>query len=209
MPRPRTVSDGEILAAAAVVIGEIGPDRLTLGDVGRRVGLAPATLLQRFGSRRELLLALAGHDVDAVPARLRTAASAPGSLLDALVAALVDTASHIDSPARFANHLAFLLKDLADPDFQAITHRYGAGVTAAIRDVLAAAADRGELDADADADADVDALAHLVHVVYNGALVTWGMTSSGQPADRVGQHLRQVLAPYRAAGGRRAVAGSA
>jgi AcrR family transcriptional regulator len=205
MPRPRTVSDGEILAAAAVVIGEIGPDRLTLGDVGRRVGLAPATLLQRFGSRRELLLALAGHDVDAVPARLRTAASAPGSLLDALVAALVATASQIDSPARFANHLAFLLKDLADPDFQAITHRYGAGVTAAIRDVLAAAADRGELDADAD----VDAVAHLVHVVYNGALVTWGMTSSGQPADRVGQHLRQVLAPYRAAGGRRAVAGSA
>ncbi len=205
MPRPRTVSDGEILAAAAVVIGEIGPDRLTLGDVGRRVGLAPATLLQRFSSRRELLLALAGHDVDAVPARLRTAASAPGSLLDALVAALVDTASQIDSPARFANHLAFLLKDLADPDFQAITHRYGAGVTAAIRDVLAAAADRGELDADAD----VDAVAHLVHVVYNGALVTWGMTSSGQPADRVGQHLRQVLAPYRAAGGRRAVAGSA
>ncbi len=205
MPRPRTVSDGEILAAAAVVIGEIGPDRLTLGDVGRRVGLAPATLLQRFGSRRELLLALAGHDVDAVPARLRTAASAPGSLLDALVAALVATASQIDSPARFANHLAFLLKDLADPDFQAITHRYGAGVTAAIRDVLAAAADRGELDADAD----VDAVAHLVHVVYNGALVTWGMTSSGQPADRVGQHLRQVLGPYRAAGGRRAVAGSA
>jgi AcrR family transcriptional regulator len=203
MPRPRTVSDGEILAAAAVVIGEIGPDRLTLGDVGRRVGLAPATLLQRFGSRRELLLALAGHDVDAVPARLRTAASAPGSLLDALVAALVATASQIDSPARFANHLAFLLKDLADPDFQAITHRYGAGVTAAIRDVLAAAADRGELDADAD----VDAVAHLVHVVYNGALVTWGMTPDGQPADRVGHHLRQVLAPHRAAHGGRGHAG--
>ncbi len=203
MPRPRTVSDGEILAAAAGVIGEVGPDRLTLGDVGRRVGLAPATLLQRFGSRRGLLLALAGHDVDAVPARLRTAASASGGVLDALVAALVETASQIDSPARFANHLAFLLKDLADPAFQAITRRYGAGVTAAIRDVLAAAAERGELDAD------VDALADLVHVVYNGALVTWGMTPDGQPADRVGQHLRQVLAPYRTAHGRRVHAGSA
>ena len=203
MPRPRTVSDGAILAAAARVIGEVGPDRLTLGDVGRRVGLSPATLLQRFGSRRGLLLALAGHDVDAVPARLRAAASASGGVLDALVAALVETASLIDSPARFANHLAFLLKDLADPEFQAITRRYGAGVTAAIRDVLAAAANRGELDAD------VDALASLVHVVYNGALVTWGMTPDGQPADRVGQHLRQVLAPHRAAHGRRAHAGSA
>lgn len=205
MPRPRTISDGAILAAAAGVIGDVGPDRLTLGEVGRRVGLAPATLLQRFGSRRGLLLALADHDVDAVPDRLRTAASAPGGVLDALVAALVETASQIDSPARFANHLAFLLKDLADPDFQAITRRYGAGVTAAIHDVLAAAADGGELEPDAD----LDALAQLVHVVYNGALVTWGMTPDGQPADRVGRHLRQVLAPYRAARGRHVDAGRA
>ncbi len=98
-----------------------------------------------------------------------------------------------------------LLTDLADPEFQAITRRYGAGVTAVIRDVLAAATDRGELDADAD----VDALADLVHVVYNGALVTWGMTPDGQPADRVAQHLRQVLGPYRTAHGRRVPAGSA
>ena len=203
MPRQRAISDAAVLTAAAGGVGGVGPERRTLGDVGRRVGLAPATLLQRFGSRRRLLLSLAEHDVDAVPARLRTAVSASGNVPDALVAALVETASSIDSPARFANHLAFLLKDLADPEFQAITRRYGAGVAAAIRDVLAAAADQGELDAD------VDALAQLVHVVYNGALVTWGMTPDGQPADRVGQHLRQVLAPYRAAHGRRAHAGSA
>jgi AcrR family transcriptional regulator len=205
MPRPRTISDGAILAAAAGVIGEVGPDRLTLGDVGRRVGLAPATLLQRFGSRRGLLLALAGHDIDAVPDRLRTAASASGGVLDALVAALVETASEIDSPARFANHLAFLLKDLADPEFQAIARRYGVGVTAAVQDVLAAAAAGGELDADVD----LDALAQMVHVVYNGALVTWGMIPDGRPADRVAQRLRQVLAPYRAVHGRDVGAGPA
>ena len=194
MPRPRTVSDAEILGAAAWVIGEVGPDRLTLGDVGRRVGLAPATVVQRFGSRRGLLLALADHDVDAVPARLRSAAAAPGSVLDALVGVLVESASQIDSPARFAHHLAFLLKDLEDPEFQASTRRYGSGVSAAITTVLAAAADRGELAGD------VDELAQLVHVVYNGALVTWGMAPDGKPADLVGRRLRQVLAPYRATG---------
>jgi AcrR family transcriptional regulator len=201
VPRPRTVSDGEILAAAAAVIGDVGPDRLTLGEVGRRVGLAPATLLQRFGSRRGLLLALADHDVDAVPARLRTAASARGSVLDALVAVLADTASQVDTPDRFAHHLAFLLKDLADPEFRAITRRYADGVSAAVRTVLAAAADRGELAAD------VDELALLVHVVYNGALVTWGMTTDGGPADRVARHLDQVLAPHRTPLGRRGAAG--
>jgi AcrR family transcriptional regulator len=196
MPRPRTVSDGEILVAAARVIGDVGPDRLTLAEVGRRVGLAPATLLQRFGSRRGLLLALAEHDVDAVPSRLRTAASAREGILDALVRLLAETASQIDSPARFAHHLAFLLKDLADPEFQAVTRRYGDSVSAAIRTVLAAAADRRELEAD------VEELAHLLHVVYNGALVTWGMTPEGEPADRVARHLDQVLAPYRTRLGR-------
>jgi AcrR family transcriptional regulator len=191
MPRPRTVSDDDILGAAAVVIGELGPDRLTLGEVGRKVGLSPATLLQRFGSRRGLLLALASHDVNAVPARLRMAATVSGSALDALIAALVDTASQIDSPERFANHLAFLLKDLADPQFQAITRRYASSVSAAIRAVLAAAADRGELEAD------VDVLAELMHVVYNGALVTWGMNPDGEPAARVASHLCEVVQPYR------------
>src|SRR3712207_8601839 len=93
--------------------------------------LFPSTPL--FRSRRGLLLALAEHDVDAVPARLQTAASSPDDVLDTLVAVLADTASQIDSPARFAHHLAFLLKDLADPDFQAVTRRYGDGVSAALR----------------------------------------------------------------------------
>jgi hypothetical protein len=48
-----------------------------------------------------------------------------------------------------------------------------------------------------------------VHVVHDEALVTWGTTPDGQPADRVGQHLHQVLEPYRTPPGRRARAGSA
>jgi AcrR family transcriptional regulator len=68
MPRARSVPDAEILKAAARVIGRNGPLKLTLADVGREVGLAPATLLQRFGSKRGLRLALA-----AVLGRLRQA----------------------------------------------------------------------------------------------------------------------------------------
>ena len=58
-PRPRTVSDQAILAATARVIGDLGPAKLTLARVASEVGLAPATLVQRFGSKRGLLLALA------------------------------------------------------------------------------------------------------------------------------------------------------
>jgi AcrR family transcriptional regulator len=193
MPRPRTVSDEDILSAAAQVIGEVGPGRLTLGDVGRRVGLAPATLLQRFGSRRGLLLALAAYDVDAVPGRIRGAASAPGAVLDALVGELVGLASQIADPAQFGNHLAFLLLDLSDPEFQAVARRYGTGVFTAIRDVLGAAAARGELAAGVDP----VGLAGLVQVVYNGALVTWGMAPEGTPAGQLQRHLSTLLSRLR------------
>jgi AcrR family transcriptional regulator len=50
-PRPRTASDEEILAATHRVISSVGP-RFTLADVAREIGLAPATLIQRFGSKK-------------------------------------------------------------------------------------------------------------------------------------------------------------
>ena len=58
MPRPRILSDEQVLAAVARVLLRLGP-RFTLADAGAEAGLSPATLLQRFGSKRGLLLAFA------------------------------------------------------------------------------------------------------------------------------------------------------
>ncbi|MGH2614392.1 MAG: helix-turn-helix domain-containing protein, partial [Thermomicrobiales bacterium] len=62
--RPRTVTDAEILAAAERAIARHGPARLTLAHVAAEVGLTPPTLLQRFGSKRGLLLAVAARGAD-------------------------------------------------------------------------------------------------------------------------------------------------
>ena len=56
MARPRLISDDTILDATRQVLAELGPAKLTLAAVGSRVGLAPSTLMQRFGSKRGLLL---------------------------------------------------------------------------------------------------------------------------------------------------------
>ena len=48
-PRPRTVSDVDILIAAHRVISRLGPARFTLADVAKESRLSPATLVQRFG----------------------------------------------------------------------------------------------------------------------------------------------------------------
>ena len=49
------MEDAAILRAAAEVIGRTGPARFTLAAVASEVGLVPATLVQRFGSKRGLL----------------------------------------------------------------------------------------------------------------------------------------------------------
>ncbi|MFC7728173.1 TetR/AcrR family transcriptional regulator [Actinomadura keratinilytica] len=59
MARPRTTSDEAILQATGRALLRHGPGRLTLGGVAAEAGLSPATLVQRFGSKRGLLLAFA------------------------------------------------------------------------------------------------------------------------------------------------------
>lgn len=188
MPRPRTVDDEQILIAAARAVGEVGPGRLTLADVGRQIGLSPATLLQRFGSKRGLLLALAARGVDTMPARIRDAADA-AAVLPALTDVLVEFTSSVEQPAQFANHLSFLLMDLADPDFQVLSRRYVESLVAALQDVVEVAVARGELPAGTD----VPALAQLIHTSYNGALLGWGMAPVGVPADAVRSRVGYAL----------------
>lgn len=188
MPRPRTVDDEQILVAAAGAVGDLGPSRMTLADVGRRVGLSPATLLQRFGSKRGLLLALAATGIEAMPARIRCA-SETAHVLDSLVGVLADLTAGIEEPAQFANHLSFLLMDLSDPDFQALSRRHTEAVQTALHDVLRVAVERGELPRSADP----ASLSRLVHSIYNGALLCWGMAPHGRPADAVRAALLDVL----------------
>ena len=57
-PRIRQISDTEVLAAAATVIATLG-QRATLADVAAAAGIAPPTLIQRYDSKRGLLMNLA------------------------------------------------------------------------------------------------------------------------------------------------------
>ena len=70
-PRPKTAPDAAILEAAARLLARVGPARMRLEDVAREVGLSPATLLLRFKSKRNLLLAVAEHGISGMAASFR------------------------------------------------------------------------------------------------------------------------------------------
>lgn len=64
MPRPKLKSDTEVLDAAARVLKRRGPIAFTLNDVAQEVGLARATLIQRFLNRETLLQRLMARNLE-------------------------------------------------------------------------------------------------------------------------------------------------
>jgi len=75
MPRPKLLSDDEVLDGTRRVILRRGPARFTLADVAAEVGLARSTLIQRFESRDGLFRKLMERSTDRLQSEL---AALPG-----------------------------------------------------------------------------------------------------------------------------------
>ena len=57
-PRPQKVTDDEVFVAAHRAMARLGPAELTLAHIADEAGLTAGALVQRFGSKRDLLLRL-------------------------------------------------------------------------------------------------------------------------------------------------------
>jgi AcrR family transcriptional regulator len=192
-PRPRTVSDSAILAAASRAVSRRGPARVTLADVGREVGLSAATLVQRFGSKRGMLLAVAQTGAQDVAREFAAARAAHRRPLAALTAGLVGLSAWAATPEMLSNYLAFLQIDLTDPEFHRHALAQARNTRTEILHLLDQAVAAGDL-----VPCDTARLAKTVQGAYNGALVTWAIYREGRGADWVRDELDAVLAPHRA-----------
>ncbi|SDK29298.1 TetR/AcrR family transcriptional regulator [Nonomuraea jiangxiensis] len=192
MGRPRTTSDEAILRAVARAIGRHGPQGLTLAAVAREAGLAPATLVQRFGSKRGLLLALAEHSARTAGRPFEQARAEHGSPIEALRAALVHLSAGVSTPEELAGSLGFLQLDLTDPEFRGHAAAHAGHVRDEIAALLAEAVARGELRGEVA----VGRLARAVQVTYNGVLVLWALTGEDRLADALREAVDETLRPY-------------
>jgi AcrR family transcriptional regulator len=193
-PRPRTMTDDAILGATHRAMARLGPVRFTLAEVAREAGLSAATLVQRFGSKRGLLLALAtgaAGSVDACFDELRAQHPSP---LAALIAAATFMTRHTTSPEELANHLAFLQNDLTDPEFHRLTLDMSTRHLAAYRALLTDAIAAGEL-----VTCDTARLARAIGAISGGSLIAWAIHREGTAEHWVKEDLATLLAPYRPA----------
>jgi AcrR family transcriptional regulator len=166
---------------------------VTLADIAIEAGLAPSTLVERFGSKRALLLAasrVANRGIAVVFDASEAHESRP---LAALRSALVELSSGLGTRPALAHHLGVLRLDVADPDFRSLAARHGDELRSRIAELLARARQEGALRRGTD----VERLAQTVHVTYNGALVSWGIAGRGALADALRDELEAVLAPWR------------
>jgi AcrR family transcriptional regulator len=191
--RPRTISDTAILDAAERAIAVHGPTALTLAHVSAEGGLAPATLIQRFQTKRGLLLALA----ERAPGRIRAQFEAshadhPDSPLTALFDALSAIVPTVDSPAQLANVLAFSHLGLDDEAFRRAAAERSSVLHAGAQALLRQATAAGEL-----LRHDSSRLAQAVYTTYTGSLLTWCVDGQGELSDWIRRDLDTLLTPYR------------
>jgi AcrR family transcriptional regulator len=193
--RPRTIDEKRIMVAVGVVIGQLGPTRVTLADVAREARVSTGVLMGRYGSKRDLLLGFVrwGLSEDGFVASMRAAFDTAADPVEGLVRAVVRSAGLDRSPEEFANHLAFLHLELADEEFRGLLAQHGRAVRAEVGEYLRIAVVGGQLVSGTD----VEALAAAVDSVRNGTQITWATIRSGSLAEALRRDLTTLLGPYR------------
>jgi AcrR family transcriptional regulator len=192
MGRQKLTPDADVIAATVRVVSRIGPGRLTLAAVAKEAGLAPATLLQRFGSKRGLLLAVAQTGAAGTAecfARLRSKHRSP---LKILLASLEEMTALCETPEMMANNLAFLEIDLTDPDFHKLALEGARATLGQYRVLLREAVKAGEI-----VRCDIARVARAVSAMCGGSMLNWAILREGKAATFLRQDIEMVIGPLR------------
>ena len=191
-PRPKTVSDDEVFAAAHRAMTERGPGELTLQHIAAEAGVTPGRLVQRFGSKRALLLALSARfagGAEVLFAALGRNQTSPLATLRAYGGCMAGLAS---SPDAVARNLAYLHIDLTDAEFRVPLVQNAVATRRHLERLVKAAVAAGEVRSETRP----AVLARLFDTVVSGSLMTWACHQDGPAAAWIGRDLEAALAPY-------------
>jgi AcrR family transcriptional regulator len=194
-PRRRKAEDAEVFAALVRVMHRRGPADLTLRVIAAEAGVTAGALVQRFGSKRALLLAHARYAARTGDTGLRAPAPPGGSPLRTLRSMADLYAQLAASPRAAVRNFAYLLNDLSDPALRRHLLRLSRAARAWYEQRLAEAVAAGELRADTD----VPRLARAIEVTLRGSMLNWTVYREGSAAAWLRQDLDATLRPYLAA----------
>ena len=189
-PRPRKASDEEVFAAAVRLMSRLGPHEITLADIAGEAGITASALVQRFGSKRALLLSLAEQMAGATGATFAGFASrSPLATIRAYGRCMAGLGPSAEA---LAHNLAWLQQDLSDPDFRRCTLRQARATRRELERLVREAVAAGELASDTDP----AALARAIEITVGGSLMAWAVYQEGTSAAWIAHDLERLLGPY-------------
>jgi len=191
-PRRRKAEDADVFAALVRVMQRRGPAELTLREIAREAGVTAAALVQRFGSKRAMVLAHARYAAATGDVGLTIPSPNTSSPLKALRSVTAMYAQLADSPRAAVRNLAYLLNDLADPVLRRHLLRLSRAARVWYEELLRNALAARELRPDTD----VRALARLIEVTLRGSILNWTLYREGAAADWLREDLDDVLRPH-------------
>lgn len=177
MGRTRTISDATVLDAVLDLITAAGPAALTFARAGQAAGLAPATLVQRYGDREALIQAALLHAWDRLDAATEAAdAEEPVTPEGAIRLLLRLTPLERDG----VDGLLLLREDLRNPVLRA----RGAAWGARLAEVLGRRMDPAS---------EGERLGRQMASVWQGAWIWWAFARNGPPEAAI----REALEDWR------------
>jgi AcrR family transcriptional regulator len=190
--RPRKVTNDDVFMAASRVMSRVGPNELTLGQIAAEAGVTAGLLVQRFGSKRELMLKLSERfsaGTGEMFAQLRHGHRSPLAVLRAYAECMAGMA---DTPAAFMRSLSYLQIDLTDPDFRKHFTNSARATRAELQKLIREAINAGELSSATNP----KQLARSIEAVIGGSMLSWAQYQEGSAAKWVRDDVNAILKPY-------------
>ena len=181
-----------MFAALVRVMHRRGPAELTLRQIAAEAGVTAGALVQRFGSKRALLLAHARHAAATGDIGVAVPGPPNSSPLEALRSLTAVHAQLARSPRAALRNLAYLHNDLADPVLYRHLLRMSRAARLHYQTLVANAIAAGELRADTNA----PALARSIELTLAGSFLNWTIYREGSAAEWLRRDLEAALRPY-------------
>ena len=175
MSKKKNMEDHLVLEKALLVISEKGPDVFTLADIGKAVGLAPATLMQRFGSKQQLLILAAKQANVKLKSDLKVLKESKLPWDQELIHLLSALPEGFGSRHDIANSLGVLKLDMIDAELHPIARQYFESLRHRIQELLQIGQSSGQLGSSFDVEMitwELDALRH-------GLGIQWTLSGEG------------------------------
>jgi AcrR family transcriptional regulator len=191
-PRPRKVSDDDVFMGAYRAMQRLGPSELTLAHIAEEAGVTAGALVQRYGSKRDLLLRLAERFSGGTAemfAQLRQSHRSPLAVIRAYADCMAGMAA---SPAALMRNLSYLQIDLTDEDFRTHLARQARATRDELQKLIREAIEAKELVATTHP----KQLARTIEAIIAGSMLSWAYYQEGTAAKWMRDDVNAVLRPF-------------